>query len=97
MVAIQTHVIDCAVSANTTSKCVCIAVIFMHFEGKVTFTNKSMSDLLFYLSTITGCTSFTKNIFKPGVPQPPGFLELFLCRRLYVCLCLCVCVRPRGY
>ena len=22
----------------------------------------------------------------------PGFLKLFLCRRLYVCLCVCVCV-----
>ena len=26
-------------------------------------------------------------IFKPGTP---GFLKLFLCRRLYVCLCVYV-------
>ena len=26
-------------------------------------------------------------VFKPGAP---GFLELFLCGRLYVCMCLCV-------
>ena len=37
------------------------------------------------------------SIFKPGERRPqagaPGFLKLFLCERLYVC----VCVRPRGY
>ena len=37
-----------------------------------------------------------RKIVKPGAP---GFLKLFLCRRLYVCVlvCLCVCVRPQGY
>ena len=40
-----------------------------------------------------------ENGFKPGVRWPqagvPGFLELFLCRRQYVCVCLCVCPPPR--
>ena len=30
--------------------------------------------------------SFHANIFKPGAP---GFLKLFLCGCLYVCLCVC--------
>ena len=31
-------------------------------------------------------------LFKPGAHRPqcaPGFLKLFLCGRLYVCLCVC--------
>ena len=42
----------------------------------------------------------TKMLFiKPGMCRPvagaPGFLKLFLCERLYVCVCVClrVCVR----
>ena len=35
-------------------------------------------------------------IFKPGTAAgAPGFLKLFLCGRLYVCLCMCVCPPPR--
>ena len=35
-------------------------------------------------------------IFKPGAHRTqagaPGFLKLFLCGRLYVCLCVCVSI-----
>ena len=38
-------------------------------------------------------------IFKPGVHQAgrhvPGFLELFLCGHLYVCMFVCVCAPLR--
>ena len=31
------------------------------------------------------------NVFKPGAHRPhaPGFLELFLCKHLYVCVRVC--------
>ena len=31
---------------------------------------------------------------RQAVDGVPGFLKLFLCGRLYVCLCVCVCVCP---
>ena len=60
------------------------------------------------VATVTVLSEFVVNnipysyvqIFKPGACQPhagtPGFLELFLCRRLYAFVCVCVCVCPEA-
>ena len=50
------------------------------------------------INSVTSVTTrFVVIPFKPGTRQHmPGFLELFLCGRLHVCVCLCVSPPPKA-
>ena len=37
-------------------------------------------------------TAFSLFLNQARAERAPGFLKLFLCGRLYVCVCVCVCV-----
>ena len=70
--------------------------VFDAFHCSGPFINKHKCKVLNMVYKVHKVLNMLNIVGAPAADcRPPGFLKLFLCGRLYVCLCVFVCPSPR--